>query len=74
MFDIADYIIFIDKLENSKKKNLQSFLKLSKNRKEFILYSNLNASFAPISCGVHQGSILGPLLFLFHINGCPNAS
>ena len=37
-------------------------------RKQFVQYNSYNSSLLHITCGVRQGSILGPLLFLVCIN------
>ena len=64
--DTVDHKILITKLENYgvKGTNLLWFKSYLENRKHFIAYENLSISHISISCGMPQGSILGPLLFL----------
>ena len=69
-FDTVPHDILIKKLHaygirGNALKLLKSYLT---NRTQYVTYDGVRSSTKPIQCGVPQGSILGPLLFIITMN------
>ena len=52
----------------------QWFTDYLSNRKQYVSVDNIVSDMTLVKCGIPQGSILGPLLFILFINDIINAS
>ena len=76
-FDTVDHSILLRKLElyGITDRNYAWIKSYLSNRLQYIqIDENSRTEFCVVKCGVPQGSILGPLLFLLYINDLKNAS
>ena len=73
-FDTVDHVILLQKLSvyGVRGNALSLFESYLKNRRQFVTYNGVLSDTKILQCGVPQGSILGPLLFLIYINDLAN--
>ena len=69
-FDTVDHAILLKKLYHYGIRGvaLDWFKSYLSSRQQFVVIDGQQSDLATIKCGVPQGSVLGPILFLIYIN------
>ena len=75
-FGTVNHSILLQKLEHYgiRDNALQWFKSYLNERSQYVIVNGDASDVRPITCGVPQGLVLGPLLFLIYVNDLPNAS
>ena len=75
-FDTVDHEILLQKLNNYGVRDSANlwFKNYLGDREQFVIINGNESEKKKMICGVPQGSVLGPLLFLIFINDLPNAT
>ena len=73
-FDTIDHSILLKQIEwyGVRGVALEWFKSYLGNRQQYVQYKNSKSDTEMIPCGVPQGSVLGPLLFIIYTNDLPN--
>ena len=72
-FDVINHEILLNKLNRYGIRGIVNswFRNYLTDRKQFVMFQETQSPLMNIKCGVPQGSILGPLLYLIYVNDIP---